>query len=179
MGTKTPLELLTVEHSRPLERFERTNRAFFAACIGDRGDDYFEDFDDRVALRVAENVAATSLYFVLLDLDGEVLGRINLSDLHGPGPTELGFRIAEHAQGRGLATSGVTEALEIAAGRGVTTVVARAAVVNAVSRRVLQRCGLVSTGGAQVPDGASGPFVGYRRDLGASGSADVSRRPAG
>lgn len=52
------LERLTLDHARPLERFERANRAFFAARVGDRGDDYFEHFDDQLAARLVENQEA-------------------------------------------------------------------------------------------------------------------------
>jgi len=165
VNAATRLEPLTTEHARALERFERANRAFFAARIGDRGDDYFEHFDDRLATRVRENQKGTSLYFVIVDSEGEVLGRININDVDHPHLTELGFRVAEHAQGRGLATSGATSALEIAAARGVTTVKARASIANWASRRVLERCGFVQTGPAEAPSGWSQRFIGYRKDL--------------
>lgn len=163
--TTTRLELLAVEHARPLERFERANRAFFAARVGDRGEDYFEHFDDRLASRALENREGTSLYFVLLDAEGEVLGRINISDIDRPDRTELGFRIAEKAQGRGLATAGVSNALEIAATRGVRIVKARASMANFASRRVLERCGFVQTGRAEAPSGSSHTFIGYTKHL--------------
>jgi ribosomal-protein-alanine N-acetyltransferase len=161
----TRLELLTSEHARPLERFERANRAFFAARVGDRGDDYFEHFDDRLAIRVCENQEGTSLYFVIVDAEGEVLGRINISDVDRVDLTELGFRVAEHVQGRGLATSGVISALEIAAARGVMTVKARVSIANLASRRVLERCGFTQTGPAEAPSGWSQAFIGYSKDL--------------
>lgn len=165
MDASTRLELLSIDHARPLERFERANRAFFAARVGDRGDEYFEHFDELLAARVSENEEGTSLYFVIVDADGEVGGRINISDIHGPHMAELGFRVAEHAQGQGLATAGVIEALEIAAMRGVTTVTARASIANMASRRVLARCGFAQTGQAEAPSGSSQAFIGYRKDL--------------
>lgn len=165
MNATSRLELLTTDHARPLERFERVNRAFFAARVGDRGDEYFEHFDDLLASRAQENREGTSLYFVIVDAEGEVLGRVNLSDVDRPDLTELGFRVAEHAQGRGLATMGVTDALEIAAARGVKTVKARASVANGGSRRVLERCGFAQTGRTEAPDGWSETFIGYRKDL--------------
>lgn len=165
VNAPTTLELLTTDHARPLERFERANRTFFAARVGDRGDDFFEHFDDRLAIRVRENRAGTSLYFVIVDAAGEVLGRINVSDVDRPDMTELGFRVAEHAQGRGLATTGVINALDIAATRGVRTVKARVAIANLASRRVLERCGFAQTGRIAAPSGTSQTFIGYRKDL--------------
>lgn len=159
------LELLAPGHARPLERFERANRAFFAARVGDRGDDFFEHFDDHLGARVRENHEGTSLCFVIVDPDGEVLGRVNISDIDQPTSTELGFRVAEHAQGRGIATQGVTAALGVAASRGVTTVHARVSTANPGSRRVLEHCGFSQTGQVEAPEGSSETFIGYRTCL--------------
>jgi ribosomal-protein-alanine N-acetyltransferase len=165
VNATTRLELLTTEHARPLERFERANRTFFAARVGDRGDEYFERFDDLLASRVRENRERTSLYFVIVDAEGEVFGRVNISDVDRPDLTELGFRVAEHAQGRGVATTGVIRALEIAATRGVRTVKARVSISNVGSRRVLEHCGFTETGPTEPPSGWSQTFIGYRKDL--------------
>lgn len=159
------LELLTHDHARPLERFERANRAFFAARVGDRGDDFFEHFDDYLGARVHENREGTSLFFVIVDTGGEVLGRVNISDIDQPDLTELGFRVAEHAQGRGLATHGVIGALDVARTRGVTTVKARVWTANLASRRVLEHAGFGQIGHAEAPSGSSETFIGYRKVL--------------
>lgn len=159
------LALLTVDHAEPLERFERANRAFFAARVGDRGNDFFEHFDDYLGARVDENRKGLSLFFVIVDVDGEVLGRVNISDIDQPELTELGFRVAEHAQGRGIATQSVITALDIAARRGVRTVKARVSTANLASRRVLEHCGFDQTGQAESPDGFSETFIGYRKEL--------------
>lgn len=84
-----------MDHVRPLERFERDNRSFFAERVGDRGDEYFGHFHECIARRLRENHEGTSLYFVIVDADDEVLGRINISDIHRTDRTELGFRVAE------------------------------------------------------------------------------------
>lgn len=159
------LELLAIDHGRALERFERTNRAFFAEHVGDRGDDFFEYFDERLAARVREIHERVSLFFVILDEDGEVLGRVNISNIDRPESTELGFRVAEDAQGRGIARQSVTTALEVAASHGVTTVKARVSTENLTSHRVLHHCGFEQTGQTEAPN-ASLNFIGYRKDLG-------------
>lgn len=174
MTTNVRLELLTPDHARPLERFERANRAFFAARVGDRGDDFFEHFDDRLAARVDENREGASLFFVIVDGDGEILGRVNISDIDQPELTELGFRVAEHAQGRGIATQGVITALEIAATREVKAVKARVSTANLASRRVLEHCGFDHTGQAEAPNGSSKTFIGYRKDLAGSSCSPSS-----
>lgn len=166
------LELLTRLHAAPLERFELANRAFFAAAVGDRGDTFFEDFADRLAALVEENQRGTSLFFVIVDANGEILGRVNLSDIDQPDVTELGFRVSEHAQGLGVASTSVKAALEVAASRGVGSVTARASMANWRSRRVLERCGFEQTGVTGSPDGSSTNFIGYRKDLAHPSHAD-------
>ena len=128
------------------------------------GDDYFDHIGDRIAALVVENRSGASMCFVIVD-EAEVVGRVNISNLDRPELTELGFRVAEHAQGRGIATYGVRAALDNAARRGVQRVRARVSTANPGSRRVLERCRFESVGPAEVPDGTSGSFGEYRADL--------------
>lgn len=58
--------------------FELANRAFFATAISDRGDAYFEHFDERHSEMVAEQEAGTGAFYLLIDADTSVLGRFNL-----------------------------------------------------------------------------------------------------
>lgn len=178
MNADARLEHLTLDHAQPLERFERANRAFFAARVGDRGDDYFEHFDDQLAARVEEIQEGTSLFFVVVDTNGEVLARVNITDIDQPTLTELGYRVAEHAQGRGIATQGVITALDIAATRGVKTVRARVSATNLASRRVLEHCGFDRTGQIEAPNGSSETFIGYRKDLVVSASCSPNTEPS-
>ena len=78
------LEPLSLDHAPDLLAFELTNRAFFAGVVGDRGEAYFQHFDDRLADLVAERAAGTTLPFVLLDDAGRIVGRVNISDLDSP-----------------------------------------------------------------------------------------------
>lgn len=133
------LELLRAEHAAALLAFERENRAFFAAIIPDRGDDFFTRFDAKLAERIAEQAAGTCRFHLLVDDDGAVLGRFNLVDI-ADGEAELGYRMAEHATGRGLATAAVAELCARAATEyGLRQLVARTTVANAASRAVLTR----------------------------------------
>jgi [ribosomal protein S5]-alanine N-acetyltransferase len=159
------LELVEPEQSAALERFERTNREFFARHVGDRGDEFFEQFGQRLEALVAENRSGQSLCFVLLSPVGEVVGRVNLYDIDQPGLTELGFRVAENAQGNGVATRGVLAALRVAGARGVGPVIARASTLNIASQHVLEKCGFSVTGPAETPADSAEVFIGYRRDL--------------
>jgi RimJ/RimL family protein N-acetyltransferase len=85
-------------------------------------------------------------HFHLVLEGGEVLGRMNLVDV-ADGSAELGFRIAEKAAGRGLATAAVHEVSRLAATTyGLTTLHAAATLDNIGSRTVLTRTGFVRTG---------------------------------
>ncbi|UYM04093.1 GNAT family N-acetyltransferase [Solicola gregarius] len=148
-----------------MERFELANREFFARHVSDRGDDYFEQFEQRLASLVDENRSARSLCFVLVGSAGEVAGRINLYDIDRPEVTELGFRVAERVQGNGVASRAVLAALGVAGARGVRQVVARASTMNIASQHVLENCGFSGTGQIEPPADSSKAFVGYRRTL--------------
>jgi ribosomal-protein-alanine N-acetyltransferase len=139
------LERLRLDHAPALLAFERENRAYFAATIPDRGDDYFVHFADRHQALLTEQDAGTCHFHLVID-GGEVLGRVNLVDV-ADSSAELGFRIASKAASRGLATAAVREVMTMAATTyGLTTLRAAAAVNNIGSQKVLTRTGFTPTG---------------------------------
>ena len=81
-----------------------TNRAYFAAAVSNRGDEFYNPFTERHNALLAEQEAGTGAFYVLLAEDGSVLGRFNLYRLQD-GTAELGYRVAERVAGRGLATA--------------------------------------------------------------------------
>jgi ribosomal-protein-alanine N-acetyltransferase len=145
--------------------FELANRAFFARSISDRGDAYFEHFTERHNELVAEQEAGIGAFYLLVDGDSSVLGRFNLT--FGPEDTaELGYRVAQHACGHGVATATVRDLCDLAATRhGVRTLRAATAHSNAASQRVLTKAGFLPVGPAEpnALGGKSGTW--YQRDL--------------
>lgn len=144
------LQRLRRDHAAALFTFERTNRAFFAASIPDRGDDFFARFDERLDDLLTEQAAGLHHFHVLVDREGEtgmeVLGRVNLVDV-ADGSAELGFRIAESATGRGTATAAVRQVCGVAsADYELTTLRAATTLDNVGSRTVLERVGFVYEG---------------------------------
>ncbi|MCG7203355.1 GNAT family N-acetyltransferase [Streptomyces arenae] len=159
------LQLLRPDHAPALLVFERENRAYFAASIPDRGDDFFARFDEVHRARLAEQAAGICYFHVLVDAAGEVLGRINLVDV-ADGAADLGYRIAERATGRGLATSAVREICRLAAADyGLSALRAAASLRNAASRAVLTRTGFVVTGETVL---SGRPALTYLRTLDAA-----------
>ncbi|MFJ1753408.1 GNAT family N-acetyltransferase [Kitasatospora sp. NPDC088134] len=157
--------LLRAEHAPAVLAFERANRAYFAAAVPDRGDEFFARFADRYRALLDEQEAGVCAFHLLLAEDGSVLGRFNLMDLVD-GTASLGYRVARHATGRGLATATVRELCRLAATRyGLTTLRAAVAEENAGSRRVLAKAGFVLDGPADPAEigGKSGSW--YACDL--------------
>ncbi len=157
------LQRLRPDHAPALLAFERENRAFFAASIPDRGDDYFTHFAARHAALLAEQETGACHFHVLVAEDGEVLGRFNVVDV-ADGSAELGFRLAEKATGGGRATESVRQILKACARMyGLTTVRASATLTNTASRAVLTRTGFVPTGEEVTLNGK--PGLRYVREL--------------
>jgi ribosomal-protein-alanine N-acetyltransferase len=145
------LERLTDVHAEAVLAFERENRAYFAASILDRGDAFFEEFAERLAALLAEQEAGICRFHVLVDDAGAVVGRVNLVDIEN-GSAELGYRIAEKAAGKGLASAAVRAIVGLAGSEyGLTSLRAGTSVRNVASQTVLERAGfqLVSDDGDQ------------------------------
>ncbi|MEV4946572.1 GNAT family N-acetyltransferase [Streptomyces sp. NPDC053755] len=159
------LQRLRPEHAPALLAFERENRAYFAASVPDRGDAYFEEFEARHRALLDEQEAGDIHFHVLVGDGGEILGRFNLVDV-SDGSAELGYRVAEKATGRGVATTGVRELCRLAVdGYGLLRLTAVTTLDNPGSRAVLGRVGFGAVGSVTI-DGR--PGTAYELDLGGS-----------
>ncbi|WP_329560448.1 GNAT family N-acetyltransferase [Kitasatospora sp. NBC_01266] len=159
------LKQLDAGHAAAVLAFELANRAYFAASVSDRGDEFYNRFADRHRASLAEQEAGSCAFYVLVAEDGSVLGRFNLYDIEG-GTANLGYRVAQHVAGRGVATATVRELCRLGAARhGLRTLRAATADANAASRKVLTKAGFVLVGPAD-PAGLGGkPGTWYERDL--------------
>jgi [ribosomal protein S5]-alanine N-acetyltransferase len=159
------LKQLTADDAPAVLAFELANRAYFAASISDRGDEFFDQFADRHSDLLAEQAAGIGAFYVLVAEDGSVLGRFNLYGLQD-GTAELGYRVAQHAAGRGVATTTVLELCRLAAARhGLRTLRAGTSHDNAASQKVLAKAGFVPVGPADPADLGGKPGTWYQRDL--------------
>ena len=159
------LKQLHADHAPAVLTFELANRAYFAASISDRGDAYFDRFTDGYSALLAEQAAGLSAFHVLLAEDGSVLGRFNLYDFEA-GTAVLGYRVAQHVTGHGVATATVGELCRLAAARhGLRTLRAATSHDNAASRRVLTKSGFTPTGPAAPSDLGGKHGTWYERDL--------------
>ncbi|HYK68102.1 MAG TPA: GNAT family N-acetyltransferase [Streptosporangiaceae bacterium] len=161
------LQRLRADHAPAVLAFELANRAYFAASISDRGDEFFAQFTDRYGALLAEQDAGVAAFHVLVDEGGSVLGRFNLI-FAGDGIAELGYRVAQNAAGRGVATAAVRELCQLAALQyGLRTLRAATSRENVASQKVLAKAGFSPAGPADPAHigGKSGSW--YQRNLAA------------
>jgi ribosomal-protein-alanine N-acetyltransferase len=156
------LKRLSAGHAPAVLAFELANRVYFSASISDRGDDYYQRFADRHNALLAEQEAGTGAFYVLVAENSSVLGRFNLYDLES-GTAELGYRVAQHVAGHGVATTNLQELCQLAAERHrLHTLRAATTHENAASRRVLIKAGFAPVGPADL---SGKPGTWYQRHL--------------
>ena len=161
------LQRLRADHAPAVLAFELANRAYFATIISDRGNEFYDHFTEQYNVTLAEQEAGTCIFHVLVGEDGTVLGRFNLYRLED-GTAELGYRVAQHVAGRGVATAAVQELCRLAAAKyGLRTLRAAAARQNVASQRVLAKAGFVVAGPADPADLGGKPGTWYQRALSA------------
>jgi ribosomal-protein-alanine N-acetyltransferase len=159
------LQRLRAGHAQAVLAFELANRAYFAAFVSDRGDEFYDQFTERHSALLAEQEAGTCACYVLVGEDGSVLGRFNLYDIQD-GTAELGYRVAQHVAGRGVATATVRELCQLAAAQyGLRTLRAAVTRENVASRKVLTKAGFRPVGPAEI---GGKPGTWYQLDLAAA-----------
>ena len=159
------LQRLRADHAPAVLAFELANRSYFAAFVSDRGDEFFDQFTERHNALLAEQEAGMYAFYVLVAEDGSVLGRFNLFDIEDH-TAELGYRVAQHVAGRGVATATVQELCRLAAARhGLRTLRAATTRQNVASQKVLTKAGFVAVGPADPAHIGGKPGTWYQRDL--------------
>jgi [ribosomal protein S5]-alanine N-acetyltransferase len=128
----------------------RANREFLAPWDPLRSEDYFTDEFQATLVRnsLAQHEAGSTVPHVIL-LDGEVVGRITLSNIvRGPfQSTNMGYWVARSVNGRGVATAAVAILLRVAfLEYQLHRVEAGTLVHNVGSQRVLERNGFMRFG---------------------------------
>lgn len=164
-GSTPRLKRLQADDAPAVLAFELANRAYFAATVSDRGDEYFAQFINRYNSLLAEQDAGVCAFYVLATEDGSVLGRFNLYDIEDGG-ADIGYRVAQHVAGRGVATATVRELCVLAAAHhGLHTLRAATSRENVASQRVLAKAGFVPVGPADPADLGGKPGTWYQRNL--------------
>jgi ribosomal-protein-alanine N-acetyltransferase len=156
------LQRLRLDHESAVLAFELANRAYFARSINDRGDAYYAEFAQQHRAALADQEAGDALFHVLVDENGDVVGRFNLYDV-ADGSAVVGYRLAERVSGRGVATAALRDLVRIAGAQyGLRELRAVTSFENVASQRVLVKAGFIAVGPADV---AGRPGVLYQLDL--------------
>ena len=157
------LEQLHAGHAPAVLAFELANRAYFAASVSDRGDEFFDQFPDRHSALLAERPAsAPSTYWSLMTARFWAGSTCTTLKTALPYSATGSRAVPSH----GVATRSVRELCRIAAARhGLRTLRAATSHGNAASQKVLAKAGFVPVGPATPADlgGKSGAW--YQRDL--------------
>jgi ribosomal-protein-alanine N-acetyltransferase len=159
------LQRLRAGHAPAVLAFELANRAYFATFINDRGDEFYDRFTEGHNASLAEQEAGTCAFHVLVAEDGSVLGRFNLYDIED-GTAVVGYRVAQHVAGHGVATATLRELCRLAAAQyGLRTLRAATSHENVASQKVLTNAGFVPAGPADPANLGGKPGTWYQRDL--------------
>ena len=157
------LQRLHPGHAPAVLAFELANRSYFAAFVSDRGDEFFDQFTEQHSALLAEQEASPRL--LRARRRGRLSpGRFNLYDVED-GTAVLGYRVAEHVAGRGLATATVRELCRLAAAQhGLHTLRAATSRENTASQKVLTKAGFVPAGPADPAHLGGKQGTWYQRD---------------
>jgi len=140
------LELMSQGNIMDIFKFEQDNKLFFEQTLPARPSVYnvFESFEQLMETFLYEQACGDHFMYLIRDVAGQMLGRINLF-LEGqklPNQAELGYRIGEKAQGKGVASSAVHLILEKAfQDLQLETIVAGTSTLNIGSQQVLIKNG--------------------------------------
>ena len=170
------LQPLTADHEAAALAFELANRSYFSVSISDRGQEYFERFAELHAEALAEQETGECAYYVLVADDGSIIGRFNLRSIT-EGSAVLGYRVAQHVAGRGIATATVDQLCrDAAASLGLHLIRAATSEANVASQRVLVKAGFVLVGPADPAELGGKPGSWYERRV---GPVDAPTDPSG
>ena len=105
------LEQLRAGHAPAVLAFELVNRAYFAASVSDRGDEFFGRFPDRYSALLAEQEAGLCAFYALVAErqdaktgQKEIFGVGRLSKARGLNEAEFALLISDQWQKQGLGT---------------------------------------------------------------------------
>lgn len=139
------IRTLRPEDASQLLTFERDNRTWFERHVDPRPAGFYthDGVRDHIRQFLDAHERGTLHPCLILDRDGQLVGRCNLKDIdQGIGTAEVGYRIAQHQVGQGLATAALEYLIGLARAQWrLARLCAYVAQANTASARVLERCG--------------------------------------
>lgn len=125
-----------------LLEFEETNRQWFEEHIGARPKSFYSR--PAVVRHVEELLKAADAneaFPGIIEENGAILGRVNLTKMEGLAKARLGYRVAKSSVGRGVATYGVAHALRTGRVMNIVSTCAFVSLENQASHQVLRKHG--------------------------------------
>jgi ribosomal-protein-alanine N-acetyltransferase len=140
------VRLLQPADAKTLLQFEQKNQCFFEQSIEARPDGFYQPeaiqqhIDELMALCRQQLVWPT----VIFNAADELIGRANLKDIDKVSQSAyIGYRIAEHWSGKGVASFAVQQLSQQARQLGLKMLFACVSTENRASERVLDKAGFV------------------------------------
>lgn len=143
------VRLLTSADTASMLAFELKNKDFFSALIAPRPDDVFSEagMSEYVRELLFEHQLGKAHPCVIMDASG-MIGRANLWQIDRQSCSAyVGYRVAEHRQGEGIATQALRHLIQCADHQlGLNTLKANVLDNNPASARVLEKQGFTVSG---------------------------------
>ncbi|MGG0644588.1 GNAT family N-acetyltransferase [Sporosarcina gallistercoris] len=138
------IDKVTAQDAKDLYKFEWDNRDFFEETVPTRGDDYYnpEVFKTRHVNLLEEQAKGISIFYLIKDEQGSILGRINLVDIDELNKVaHLGYRVGQIHVGQGIAKNALKLLLESVVERNIQILKAVTTTTNLASQQVLENNG--------------------------------------
>ncbi|WP_172840577.1 GNAT family N-acetyltransferase [Virgibacillus phasianinus] len=131
-----------------LFEFELENRAYFEEMVPSRGNVYynFDIFRKRNKALLDEQSQGLSHFYLIKNIDGLILGRMNLVDIEkSQGSGHIGYRVGKSHTGKGVAKKALGLLLETFTDLDLKQVKAKTTTNNIASKKVLEKNGFEQT----------------------------------
>ena len=138
------LQALQTDHWQALLRFELDNQQWFEKWIEPRPEGFYQQqrFLHNIQALVEQSSARDYAMFLYFDAQS-ILGRFNIINIHQR-TAEVGYRLAEHATGKGIATAGLLALMSAAKNQlKLQRLTARVTIDNIASQKVLLNSGFL------------------------------------
>jgi ribosomal-protein-alanine N-acetyltransferase len=141
------IRTLQVDDATALLEFELLNRSWFEQSVLPRAESFYSI--DGVAAHIDtclhDYTLGTMHPCIILDNDGQIVGRANLKDIDEVArTTEIGYRIGQAYVGKGVATEAVIFLQDLAYSQWkLKRLLAFVTTENLASARVLEKCGFM------------------------------------
>ncbi len=125
-------------------QFELAHKSFFEQSIEARPDEFYqlEAVKQNIAEFLLLKQQALALPTLIFNTDKELIGRANLKDIDQVTKSAyVGYRIAEHWSGKGVASFALYELIQLAKQMGLMVLLACVSTENRASMQVLKKAG--------------------------------------